>query len=158
MRALPAGAMARHAIVAERGLAFRHGELQQVGIVLDIRQRSLGQRLFLPGTGRLQGRDVGGDFIALRMIEQAMRVAVKRRPGRHHDPVADRPDDAGVEDASHQRGSGVFSSLMPSHSWPVVSVPECRRSFSLADIRRHSSSRGMRAASSNFGRFFGHQA
>src|SRR4051812_10294247 len=24
----------------------------------------------------------------------------------------------------HQRGSGVFSSLMPSHSWPVVAVPE----------------------------------
>src|SRR3954468_15794 len=26
---------------------------------------------------------------------------------------------------SHQRGSGVSSSLIPSHSWPVVSVPVC---------------------------------
>src|ERR1700693_3505156 len=25
---------------------------------------------------------------------------------------------------SHQRGSGVFNSLMPSHSWPVVVLPE----------------------------------
>src|ERR1700737_1191411 len=24
----------------------------------------------------------------------------------------------------HHRGSGVFNSLMPSHSWPVVEVPE----------------------------------
>src|SRR5690242_1649548 len=34
---------------------------------------------------------------------------------------------------SHQRGSGVSSSLIPSHSWPVVSMPECS-SISRSDM------------------------
>src|SRR5215471_19128393 len=36
---------------------------------------------------------------------------------------------------SHQRGSGVSSSLTPSHSWPVVSTPECS-SVSRSDMIR----------------------
>ena len=57
---------------------------------------------------------------------------------------------------SHQRGSGVFSSLMPSHSWPVVSVPETSSIFFLGH-QASSSSSGICAARSKRGWFFGQQ-
>src|SRR5271166_2876661 len=38
---------------------------------------------------------------------------------------------------SHHFGSGVFSSLMPSHSWPVVSRPETASFSILVGTRRH---------------------
>src|SRR5208283_2779127 len=38
---------------------------------------------------------------------------------------------------SHHFGSGVFSSLMPSHSWPVVSRPETASFSILVGTTRH---------------------
>src|SRR3954467_11809650 len=49
---------------------------------------------------------------------------------------------------THQRGSGVFNSLMPSHSCPVVAVPETRSKWSCSIMIAHSPRNGIFEASS----------
>ena len=50
-------------------------------------------------------------------------VGGHQRPGRHHDPVDQRPDMRDADGPPDGRGTPVLSSVMPFHSWPVVWCP-----------------------------------
>ena len=138
------GAVALHTIDREGGPSAGEREFQQLGITANVLERG---RLDTFGELRAVGLRLG-DIVeeprAVRRAQDTLGVAADQRPGRHGDPIADRPHNGGVEDP-----------LPPIGQWRIElanAVPFVTGGLLFGVGRSHhrSSFSGIWAASSNF--------
>ena len=128
--AAAAGAVARRAIVGEGRRPRARAKSSNCGSdSICCSEADASFAIIGPRCG-LQLRELRRDRAARVPVEQALAVGRHERPGRIDDPVADRPDDRGVEQPQPPARQRRVQFPMPSHSWPVV--PTWRRGFGAA--------------------------
>ena len=87
---------------------------KELGILLDLFQRGVAQLHRVGGAHPLQVGQGARDLDAVGMTQRALGVAADPRPGGHHHPIADGPDDAEVEDPqppARQRGVQLLDAI-----------------------------------------------